>query len=260
MPSKHTLPKLEGVTNFRELGGLQTRDGQRVRARRVFRSGHWGGATASDQALMRELEIGRVFDFRSQVDLSYDGQDKLPEEVEHIALPTSDPAMIADVRKQVAESGRKVLYEIFGEGRAAEFMCLSASRLVTECVDTYGGFLSKLAEPGSPAVLFHCSAGKDRAGWAASCLLLALGVEEEAVVEHYLLSNEYYEPTKQGFAKMDPELVELLRPLSGVRAEYVQASIEAASERFGSLDGYFREGLRLTDSQFEQLARNWLED
>ena len=117
MPSKHTLPKLEGVTNFRELGGLQTRDGHRVRARRVFRSGHWGGATASDQALMRELEIGRVFDFRSQVDLSYDGQDKLPEEVEHIALPTSDPAMIADVRKQVAESGPKVLYEIFGEGR-----------------------------------------------------------------------------------------------------------------------------------------------
>ena len=60
------LPGLEGVNNFRELGNLVTRDGRRVRRRRLFRSGHWGSATDSDVAVMAELGIRRVFDFRSE--------------------------------------------------------------------------------------------------------------------------------------------------------------------------------------------------
>jgi len=259
MPPPHTLPKLEGVTNFRELGGIPTRDGRSVKWRRIFRSGHWGGATESDLALMRELQIGRVFDFRSDLDLGHDGHDRLPEGVDHVRLPTTDPAMAGDLRKLIRDSGRKALHEIFGNGGAQRFMTEHAAKLVTDRADVYRNFLLGMAEPDSPPVLFHCSAGKDRAGWAGSCVLLALGVDEHEVIEHYLLSNVHFEAATQGESQIPAEITELLRPLWGVRVEYVQASIEAALAKHGSIDGYLREGLGLREAELEQLRANWLE-
>ena len=259
MPPEAPLPKLEGVTNFRELGGIPTRHGGRVRWRRIFRSGHWGGATASDLTIMRELEIGRVFDFRSDLDLSYDGHDQLPSGVDHVNLPTTDPAMAVDIRELIRDGGTDKLRDMFGDGRAHAYMTDHAGRLVTERLDIYRGFLLGMAEPDSPAVLFHCSAGKDRAGWAGSCVLLALGVDEEEVVEHYLLSNKHFEIDAGDRDRVDSEIGELLKPLMGVRREYVQASFAAAHEVFGSIDDYLRKGLGLTDAELEQLRANWLE-
>lgn len=254
------LPGLEGVNNFRELGNLVTRDGRRVRRRRLFRSGHWGSATDSDVAVMAELGIRRVFDFRSEHDIGHEGPDKLPADTRHVPLPTVDPSANTDIRKMIMESELKELREVFGGGGAEAFMRTGAVRLVTDRRETYASFLSQLAEPDAAPTLFHCSAGKDRAGWAASCLLLALGVDEGDVIEHYLLSNAHFDLARQGFRRIAPELAELLGPLAGVRSEYVEASLEQAKRSFGSLDGYFREGLGLATAQLEQLRNNWLKD
>ena len=106
------------------------------------------------------------------------------------------------------------------------------------------------------------SVGKLTGPKKAAILLLALGVKEAHVTEHYLLSNQTYDVNKQHGAlpQADSEVTALVEPLTKVRAEYVQASITAACERWGSLDGYFRDGLKLGDEQREQLRRNWLED
>jgi protein-tyrosine phosphatase len=259
MAPEDPLPKLDGVTNFRELGGIPTRDGGRVRWRRIFRSGHWGGASEADLQVMRELGIGRVFDFRSDLDLSYDGHDQLPDGVDHTRLPTTDPAMAVDIRELIRTGGIEKLREMFGEGGAAAYMTQHAGQLVTERLDIYRGFVRGMAEPDSPAVLFHCSAGKDRAGWAGSCVLLALGVDEEEVIEHYLLSNKHFKMDQGDRDRVDSEVGELLRPLMGVRREYVLASFAAAHEAFGSIDDYLRKGLGLSDRELDQLRANWLE-
>ena len=39
------------------------------------------------------------------------------------------------------------------------------------------------------ALLFHCTAGKDRTGMAAYLILSALGVEQKIIMEDYLLTN-----------------------------------------------------------------------
>ena len=139
--------------------------------------------------------------------------------------------------------------------------CLVDAGLVRERREPYSLFLKALAEPTHLPALFHCSAGKDRAGWAASSLLLALGVVREHVFDHYLLSNETFDANRQnlGLPQADPEVLELVRPLTKVRAEYLEASIRTAEEHWGSLDGYFHEGLGLSDEALEQLRTNWLE-
>ena len=261
MPNANPLPKLESVNNFRELGGLPTEDGRRVRRGVLFRSGHWGQASEADQEELARLGVGVVLDFRSAQDIEHDGSDRLPAGTELVLIPTGDPAAADDTRTLIVEGDLETLREHFGDGRAEQYMTRGAAALVTERPESYARFLGRLAEPGCPPALFHCSAGKDRAGWAASSLLLALGVEREHVVDHYLLSNETFDPNRQnlGLPRADPEVVELVTPLTKVRREYLEASIAAAEGQWGSLDGYFREGLGLSDEALGQLRSNWLE-
>ncbi|MEZ4215251.1 MAG: tyrosine-protein phosphatase [Myxococcota bacterium] len=255
------LPALERVANFRELGGLATRDGRRVRRARVFRSGHWGRASAADVAALDALGVAVVVDFRSEKDVAHEGADRLPDGCAHLHLPTADPAAHLDTRDIILSGDAALVRAHFGDGRAERSMRASAEKLAVERTDVFGAFLAKLAEPGCPPALFHCSAGKDRAGWAASCLLLALGVGEDDVVEHYLVSNRTYDAAMQHGAlpALPDEVLALVRPLLQVRAEYAHAAIGAARARFGTLDAYFREGLGLADEQREQLRANWLE-
>jgi len=260
METPDALPVLDGVTNFRELGGLPTRDGRRVRSGALFRSGHWGRASVADLEELERRGVGVVLDFRTEQDVAHEGTDRLPVGVECVLLPTGDPAAADDTRSLIMEGGLDTLREYFGDGRAVEYMTRAAAALVTDRGDSYAAFLTRLAEPGCPPALFHCSAGKDRAGWAASSLLLALGVEEEHVIAHYLVSNETFDVGKQnlGFPQLDSELAALVMPLTKVREEYVRASIDAAIEGWGSLEGYFRGGLGLSAEQHEQLHQNWL--
>jgi protein-tyrosine phosphatase len=260
MNDANTLPTLERINNFRELGGLSTEDGRHVRPRALFRSGHWGNASETDRAALEALGVGVVLDFRTPQDIAQEGADQLPPGTEHVLIPTGDPAAADDTRALIVEGNLETLREHFGGDRAVEYMRRGASALVTERTDSYTRFLKRLAAPGCPPALFHCSAGKDRAGWAASSLLLALGVTRDQVVEHYLMSNQTFDANRQnlGLPEADPEVIALVTPLTKVRAEYIEASIAAAEGQWGSLDGYFHEGLGLTAEEREQLRQNWL--
>jgi protein-tyrosine phosphatase len=57
--------RLQGVSNIRELGGIRTADGRRVRTGRVYRSASLHEMTPADRAALRELGISVVADLRS---------------------------------------------------------------------------------------------------------------------------------------------------------------------------------------------------
>ena len=122
----------------------------------------------------------------------------------------------------------------------------------------YAGFVRTVVDPTRTPVLFHCTAGKDRTGWAATILLLAAGVDEAGALDEFLAVNpavrETFAPLLQQLAAAggDPEL---LRPMLEVRAEYLQAALDTMHEQFGSFDGYLRDGLGLGDVEIEALRR-----
>src|SRR5690606_11541917 len=65
-----TEPELAGVRNFRDVGGLPTLDGRRVRHGALFRSGHLAHATAADSAFLSALVLHTVFDFLNVADFN----------------------------------------------------------------------------------------------------------------------------------------------------------------------------------------------
>jgi protein-tyrosine phosphatase len=232
-----------------------------VRRGRLFRSGHLGGASDEDLARLAALGIQTVIDFRGAQDEDADGPARLPSGARRVCIPMSDPASGGDIRELLYRSDSVELERILGGGGAERMMCRAAAGLVTERCAEFGALLRGLAAEHPLPALMHCSAGKDRTGWAASLLLLVLGVDEDAVIEHYLLSNLHRREENERLMAsprdgMDPEWI---RPFLEVRADYARASLDAATECFGSFDAYVEIGLGIDAATLERLCAEFLE-
>jgi len=252
--------RFERVANFRDLAGHTTRDGRRVLPGRLLRSGHLGRATPADIETLGRFGLRKIFDFRTANDIASDGEDRLPTGAESIRLPMPDPAGGRGIRQIIEESSPTDLEAHFGDGRAEAMMRESAAGLVRERREPYGVFLRQLAETSGTPALFHCSAGKDRAGWAGSVVLLTLGVSEDEVIEQYLLSNRAAEEIVDSQRTHDREIwADVLRPLIEVRTEYIEASFTAVREEWGDFDGYLEVGLGIGDAEREAIRENLLD-
>ncbi|MGW5847415.1 tyrosine-protein phosphatase [Streptomyces sp. NPDC055254] len=255
-------PELSGVRNFRDVGGLPTVDGRRVRPGRLFRSGHLAHATDTDAEFLASLGLHTVFDFRNNADHSLEGADIELPGVRNVNIPLSDPADGREFWKMVREGDLEQLRSVLGDGKAAARMANSYRQMIRHRTAEHSRVVHALAEDSVPA-LMHCAAGKDRAGLSIAVTLLALGVERDAIVADYLESNaphRRYRIRRGGGAPEDrsPEVMELLAPLFDARAEYLNAAFETIDEQWGSVERYLAEGLGLTPETLARLRERLL--
>lgn len=167
---------VSGSFNLRDLGGLPTADGRRVRRGRVFRSDYPTFAEADADALAG-LRLSTVVDLRR-------GSEAAVECVDWVGLGI-------DYRRWPLTAG------------AADSWHARYTSYLTHRPETVAGAVGEVIRPEGHAVLFHCAAGKDRTGVVAALLLLLLGVAEEDVVEDYLLSAESVEPVVSRLLAME---------------------------------------------------------
>ncbi|MFF2650294.1 tyrosine-protein phosphatase [Streptomyces sp. NPDC058045] len=258
-----TEPRLDGVRNFRDVGGLPTTDGRQVHPGRLFRSGHLAHATKADTEFLRTLGLHTVFDFRNSADRALDGLDVEIDGVRNVSIPLNDPADGAEFWKMVRHGDLDQLRALLAEGRAAQRMIDSYRVLITDRTDELGRVLRSLAEDSVPA-LMHCAAGKDRAGVTVAVTLLAVGVERDAVEADYLESNARHRRYRVHRAGNAPggtsdEVMELLSPLFDARAEYLAAAFDTIESTWGGTEAYLTEGLGLTAEVRERLRARLLD-
>ncbi|MGV9234336.1 tyrosine-protein phosphatase [Streptomyces nigra] len=258
-----TEPELAGVRNFRDVGGLPTVDGRRVRHGVLFRSGHLAHATPEDAAFLDSLGLHTIFDFRNAADQKLEGPDVELPGVRNVNLPLSDPADGAEFWKMVRDGDLDQLRAILADGKGADRMIASYRSMVTDRTAEHSRILHSLVEDSVPA-LMHCAAGKDRAGLSVAVTLLAVGVEREAIVTDYLKSNEKhrrYKVRRSGSnpSAYSPEVMELLSPLFDARAEYLTAAFDTIDATWGDVDTYLEQGLRLTPEARERLRERLLD-
>lgn len=246
------VPGVESIRNFRTLGGQTTVDGQKVRTGLVFRSAHLAEASDADLDSLIDLGIRTVFDFRNRGDLAAEGPNRLPDGVEQVSLPMADSANPSGLRENFSAFSADELEERFGNGKAFQWMKEASARLVSDPVRSsqFGEFVRGVLAPGAAPLLFNCSAGKDRTGWAASLLLLAVGVPEQQVVDHYLETNQHVIPGRYG---------ELMMPLAVVHEDYFAEQMRVLAGTWGSFDQYWADGLGL-DGGHRQALRELLLD
>lgn len=237
-----------GVVNFRDLGGYRGFEGRHVTAGKLYRSSHLAGLTPEDLALWDSLNIHQVVDFRSSREQERN-VSFFPSAVKNIAsLPVG------------AGNTSKLIAEISSGGMSAKKFHSVLAEInrffVLEQLEHVRTFFDLLLN-ATGGVLFHCSAGKDRTGFAAAVTLLALGVSKEQILEDYMLTQRYFIPEEQyQWLSISSDIVldlETVRPVLEVKSVYINAAFNAMDEAWGSGEAYLRDGVGLGDRELAQL-------
>ena len=249
---------LQGAVNVRDLGGYRTTDGCTVSRGVLFRGDGLSKLTDNDLIVLNDMALRTVIDFRTPGEVLSLGPDRLPPGPVAVAFPVNS-GDLSDIYDLVSSGEIRRQYRALGEGGADAFMASIYRSFASDARsrERFGSALSLICDGALP-VLFHCTGGKDRTGWMAAVILLALGVPLTDVVDDYLLSNHYLGPQ---YAQLRSALVkagllgdpELMRPIMEVRSGYLRTGFDEAERLFGSFGDFLTRGLGLDGHRLSRL-------
>lgn len=252
------------LVNLRDIGGRASSFGGVIRTGVVFRSTALADLTDTDIDVLTSLQISAVYDLRTAAERER-RPDRLPDGAKLIGLdvladrPTGSVAgSLADV---VADPVAAATH--LGDGRAEQHLLGTYRELITlpSAVTSYRQLYTGIAHGDVPA-LIHCTAGKDRTGWAAAALLMFAGATEQDVFDDYLLTNEMLLPKfEEMFARFEAAGGDraLFLPLLGVQRAYLESAFDEALRRYGTIDEYFAAGLGLDDDSLQALRTRMID-
>ncbi|MDP2221443.1 MAG: tyrosine-protein phosphatase [Hydrogenophaga sp.] len=239
-------PALSGASNFRDLGGLTGLDGRRVRTGQVFRSDHLGALSADDHRTLQPLGITHSIDFRGVAERS-----ALPSTLPGATAVSLaiEPTVVVQVQALLARG------QVPTEAETVALMCRTYRAFARAAAPTYARFFQHLLAHPTPLV-FHCTAGKDRTGFAAALLLGALGVPREAVMADYLLTNQLYRRSPLVQAHGPAHVMDVLWQ---VQPAFLNAALDTIDTDFGGLARYLEGPMGLGPQERDRLCARLLE-
>jgi len=246
MTSYSTDLHLEGAPNFRDLGGYTNTHGQTFKHGMVFRSDHLGKLTASDVQQLQALNNRPwlVLDFRG-VEERLIHPCTLPDAK---VLSLSIEPTVVQTLTDLLNSGVAVTSQ-----KTVELMQDTYCNFVRQHSHRFAEFFDAVLDHPDSTVVFHCTAGKDRTGMAATCLLHALQVPMETIWDDYLLTNQRLR--HMPFFEAAPEVA---RVLQSVQPEFLQAALDTIAQDHGHLDNYLEKVLGLDVQKRKALAERFL--
>ena len=239
---------LSGAWNFRDVA-----DTAGLRPGRLFRSSELSRLDEAGRRALYALGVTDVADLRSPVEVQRRGAGAVPDGVAVHNLPFPEVSHTHEGEAPHESSWNRMMTEYSDEdpveaalrwmtGEYERFPTLGgASRAVRQIITLLG--------EGRP-VLVHCFAGKDRTGFAVAVALEAAGVDRDAILADYLLSNDAVGPLRESILStmrtregMTDEVVSfaesrLTDEVLGVREQYLHSARRVLDETHGGLEGY----------------------
>jgi Protein tyrosine/serine phosphatase len=265
--ANHILP-ITGILNTRDLGGYTRPDGMMVKPGLLIRGASLATAKDSDLAVLSDLHVVKVIDFRSSFEKKGMETRILPGAV-YIDLPiqpvNNEEASSLTAKHKSFNLSKLIMIAAFNDKAktfAREMYPLMVMR--PECQQQFAKFLREVTETTDGAVFFHCTQGKDRTGLAAAFLLSALGVDRESVIADFDKTNEVYARDVRKyccrvkfFGGKEEELA-VVKAFIGANTENFIHALDLINSEHGSMDTYLRNVLGLTDADFEILRGRYL--
>lgn len=236
---------LAGGSNFRDLGSLKTKDGRVVKRNRIFRGDELNQLTDGDLEALSAIPITTIVDLRGKKERA-ESPDRFPSSVKNRISCAIEPGNLANL---------SIDPQTLSPSEIVEAMKQINEALVSnpECVERFREFFRVVQGEENTPILFHCTAGKDRTGMAAALFLSALGVDEDTIMQDYLLSNRYLEK------KYADKLAD--RPgaknLYIVKAEYLRAGLDRIKKDHGSVNRFLSDVLSV---DFEKMKNLYLSE
>ena len=241
----------ESILNARELGGIPTEDGRRVKPNLLFRTAGLGKATDADVAKLAGYGVKAIFDLRDEYEYARIADRPVPgaRHIHLIPLPMEEAGgPTAEIRRDTFLADPAAFFP-----GIYRYMALHSA-------PAYEKFFAELLSLQGAPVLWHCTQGKDRTGLAALLLLTVLNVSRERIVADYLYSNVAFEAE---YAEKSPSLTpferDAYRYIFFVREENLLLYLRLVEEQFGSLDQYIRQALHVSDADRARLQAWYLD-
>lgn len=241
---------LTGEDNMRDLGGYESKSGGTVKYQKLLRSGELSALTDADKEIMTKLGIKQVIDLRTDSEAT-EKPDSLPAGITsyHISLIDGDLS---------SSASNQMMADIMSGALDAKEYMMQTYVVDDTKIDGWKKIFD-LLETGS-TTLWHCTAGKDRAGMTTALVLLSLGVDEDTVVADFMKSNDYLaDYISSTVAYMDSQygagVGERLVPLLGVEQVYIETFLADIKSKYGSVDAF----LDVLGVDKEKMRRNFIE-
>ena len=239
---------LDGGSNFRDFGGYRTANGGVVRRGLVFRSAHLGGLTDADRTALGQLGVKTIVDLRGVNEAA---------ETPHLIEGLACRVVGAHIEPQLGEHLRAGVEN----GTLTPFVVMD---LLTDhyrdyprrCAPGFRTLFTTLSDGTHRPLVFHCTAGKDRTGFASALLLSMLGVPWDDVMEDYLRTNELW----TGHVGRYPELdLDTRAAIVEARRPYLEAAFAVVRDDYGSAEAFAEKALGLDAAARERLKAELLE-
>ncbi|KAJ3782657.1 protein-tyrosine phosphatase-like protein [Lentinula aff. detonsa] len=248
---------VSGVINVRDLGGhpSSTHPGKLTKPGFVYRSAEVAGITDEGKEQVRRLGIRKIFDLRSDTEISkYNAPLPVIEGVDLLHIPvfqTEDysPEMMAK------------RYQLYASGKTEAFMELY-SQILDHGGPAFGSILRFIRDHANEACMFHCTAGKDRTGVMAAILLKLAGVDNAVIANDYSLTRIGREPARAKIMERlskEPLFAsnnEAALIMFTCREETMLAFLELLDTKYGGVVEYIKNYVHLSESDIDIIRNN----
>ena len=263
--NKSKLLSFEKLHNIRDLGGMYTSDGRRIVSGKLVRCGNLSELSENDRGEFASL-ADIVIDFRS------DGERREKPDIELSGIQYHHIPILDSLTEGITreESADRNIFSRLGADpeKARQYMCDMYHTFAENdfAAAQYGAFIRLLMKPGEKAIVWHCTAGKDRAGIGAAIIEEILGVKRDDVIEDYLMTNEYLKEdiaflTEFVKNQADEGSIikrESLQYLLGAERDYIEEYYRTIDSKYGSFDLFLEKGLGLTAEVIQKIQSLYL--
>lgn len=179
------------LSNTRDLGGIKNIYNQTIKEKHLFRSNQLFKASNEELAYLNET-IDVIYDFRTTSEV-YEKKDPVLSNVTYIHHPIIKDIAAGITRDQSSQNSLQTMMKQVASNPdfASQYMKNLYEQFVLDpyCIKQYQLFLEGLLN--KKKILWHCTAGKDRAGFATILILEILQVDRQIIIDDYLKTNDY---------------------------------------------------------------------
>lgn len=262
--------KLTNAPNTRDLGGMPTSDGRHIAYNRLIRSGALNKITDADyQLLLDKYNLVAVVDMRTEMEVN-SSPDNIDGRVKFFHNPILDKRTLGVTFDKATDmfsmlvAGAELLRE--NNATSIQYMIANYTKFVKNsfCLEGFRNFFKILLNTPSGAVLWHCTAGKDRAGTSALILEMLLGVDRQVAVKDYLDSNICYQQFNEHMLKKlqeqgaDRFAIDQAEGFLIVKQQYIDIVLSEI-DASGGIEEFAKSKLQLTDNDIMQLRQLYLD-
>ena len=246
--------KLEGASNFREIGGLETVNGK-IKSGILFRSDELSGLTVNDLKVIESLGIKVICDLRTPAERKAK-PDKLPNDypIKSVNVPF--------YHQKRDFNQLQIMWFLITNSKNINFEKFIKEHYLNNAFNRtkeIGEIFNLIADENNLPILFHCKAGKDRTGLITALIQLTAGVHLTKVMEDYLLTNELMKLKMEKAEKIIRRMSffripsEKIKPLLEVRREYLEVVIDEIFNKYDSVENYLTKACGLDKQIIEKV-------